>query len=116
MTTATVPIQITCPEWCEVPAEEHVRDLWNMDGDCIHHMPCAYVTDLVGLNASLEPPLSGDRVELNITTQTSPEGRESAPPIVHLHGGQQLSVSQALALSDALRDLVNLYRSTGGVA
>lgn len=112
--TSVQTVEITCPAWCEVPANEHVHDLWNMDGNCIHHSLAVYIADQAGLSAPLEPLVLGDRVELNMTAQTSPDGRETAPPVVHLYGAQQMSVSQALELADAIKSLVQNYRTAGG--
>ena len=115
MSTATVPIQITCPDWCERTADEHVADLWNMDGTCIHHSADRQVVDTEGYQEALTAPRFHDPVELFITAQTRPDGVETASPTFHLNG-DEMSVQQALALSEAIREVVYTYRVEGGVA
>lgn len=115
MTTSTVPVSITCPVWCIRDAGEHAAELWNMDGDCIHLSADREITDTAGYIEPLAAPVFHPPVSVWITSSASPEGRESASPIVHLDG-RELSTQQALALADALRDLVGDYRAAGGVA
>lgn len=117
MTTATVPIAVTCPDWCTVSAEHHAADLWNMGGVCIHHSPEVLVHDPTGYQeAGDDAPQPFSPVEVSFTTMARPEdGREVATPIFYvLH--QEMSLEQALALNDAINRAVESYRSTGGKA
>ncbi len=124
MTTTTVPITITCPDWCELTAERHAADLWDNGGECFHHMPALVVEDPTGIGAPLEAPQICPPVELRLVTTATPDGREVQPPIVYIDkaGGPMAiragehSVDQALALADALRDMVQQYRAAGGTA
>lgn len=109
MTTTTVPIEITCPDWCDRPATEHAEQLWDWDGTCIHYSADAIVRDTEGFHGALEQPQFHPPIELYMTAQTNPEGREVCPPVLHL-GGIEMSVSQALALADEIRRQVELYR------
>lgn len=113
MTTAAVPIQITCPNWFTRTAGEHVDDLWNMDGDCIHFSGERMAVDAEGYCEALRAPVFHPRVDVWMTSMTSPDGRETASPIVHLCG-QELSVQQALAFSELIREVVYTYRVAGG--
>lgn len=36
MTTATVPIQITCPDWCTVSKDQHLGELEDWEGRVVH--------------------------------------------------------------------------------
>ncbi|HEX3932848.1 MAG TPA: hypothetical protein VHW64_19310 [Nocardioides sp.] len=84
-------IQFTCPPWCRVTREEHLQDLSNHEGRCIH-----WSADREGRNWALA--LSGytypdgtpaDDEGLNIelsaqTMMTPTEARRLAAELIHL--------------------------------
>ena len=115
MSTATVPIQITCPDWCSRPVAEHAESLWDYEGNCIHYSADRVVNDPVGYEEPLKAPVFHSPITVYMTSQSNLEGRETASPVVHLEG-HELSVAQALALSEAIREVVYTYRVEGGVA
>ncbi len=113
MSTATVPLTITCPEWCTRTPEEHVGELWDYGGNCIHHSATMFALDTVGYREPMQEPRFHSPIEVLMTAQSRPEGQESASPVVHLEG-RELSPAQALALADVLRETVETYRASGG--
>jgi hypothetical protein len=117
MTTTETTLTIVCPSWCTIDAQEHASDLWNSGGDCIHQAPVISVAD-VGRGpgiGSLDEPKPGRPVEIYWTSQTAPQGRESAAPMFWIDD-REYSVEQALALRDAIMQAVETYRAAGGVA
>lgn len=116
MTTTTVPISITCPDWCTEPAELHASELWNNGGDCFHHMPERIVTDPVGIERPLHETRLCRPIELRLVTATGTDGHEVESALVYIETASEHSVPQALALADAIREMVEQYRATGGLA
>lgn len=110
MTTTTVPFVITCPNWCVRPAPEHAADLWEMGGNCIHYSADLSVADPDGYQEALTEPKFNDPVDVSISTQTDPNGRETASAIVHIDG-REYSEAQALALAEAIRTQVQMRRT-----
>lgn len=113
MTTATVPIQITCPDWCTRTADEHAAELWDMGGNCIHHSPELFAFDTTGYREPMQEPRFYAPVEVRMTTHTNPEGRESASPVVWVNG-HEFSPSQAIALAEIIEQTIESYRAQGG--
>lgn len=110
MTTTTVPIAITCPDWCTVSAEDHVDELWNAGGECNHHAPITEVIDTAGYQEPLEAPVFHNPFSVTFSTRTRPDGTESASPVFYVND-HETSCDQALALADEIKRLVELYRS-----
>jgi hypothetical protein len=110
MTTTTVPIQITCPDWCTINADEHVRDLWNSGGNCFHHADDVLVEDTGGYQVALEETRHYPPVSLGLTVTTNPEGRETASPVFRVDE-QEHSLEQALAIAEAIHRMVATYRA-----
>lgn len=115
MRTKSVPIAITCPEWCSRTAEEHAADLWNFEGRCIHLSENLDVADPVGWSSYGEPTRYHSMVNLYITSSAWPDGRECESATVFLDG-HEMSMEQALLLSDELRRQVEAYRAAGGTS
>lgn len=115
MSTATVPLAITCPDWCDISPAKHAEDLWNWEGHCIHSSSDFAIRDEAGWTTYGEPTRFHPAQTISLSSVASPDGRETESPMLHL-AGNELSVQQALALADAIRELVQQYRSTGGVA
>jgi hypothetical protein len=117
VTTATVPITITCPDWCQETAEHHAAEIWENGGECFHHMPERMVTDPKGIQRPLTEPKMCDPIELRLVTTTrGDDGHECESPIVYIETASEHTIEQALALADAIRDMVKQYRAAGGVA
>ena len=112
--TTTQTIAITCPDWCEVPAAEHAAELWDNGGECFHLGAETPVLDPTGCHGSLEEPAFHKPVRVWLSTSTSPQNRETRPPVVNVEG-DCLSVDQALALADEIQRQVEMYREAGGV-
>lgn len=104
-TAATAELAITCPDWCTVTAEDHVADLWNMGGECLHYGPETIVRDTSGIQRPLEAPIMCADVTVHCVTSTNPEGRATASPIIYVNGAE-LTTLQAAALADVLRSAV----------
>lgn len=114
MTTAAVPITITCPEWCTETPEHHASELWNLGGTCIHAAEGYAVEDLTGYREALEEPRYGRPVAVWFSTETDPDGRETTSPVFFIDG-RELTVSQALAVAETIETLVGQYRASGGI-
>lgn len=114
MTTTTVALDLTCPDWCTVPAEEHASELWDLGGTCIHWAPWAVVPDPTGHQVPLEAPRLHQPVEIGLSTCTRPDGIEAESPVVRLNGAE-LSIAQAVTVAERLQCLVAEYRAAGGV-
>lgn len=114
---SAVLYNITCPPWCSLSAGEHADDLWELAGNCLHWMDEVFIEDTEGYQVPLEEPIFNKPIRVVLVSHASPDGRETASPVVHLgHNSDTLSVQQALALADEIRRQVELYRATGGVA
>ncbi len=118
MRTATVPVAIVCPPWCEVSPEDHASELWDYEGNCVHRTTSEPIPDTQGSGHSLAEPTFHSPVAVSLTSYgCHSDGRDTDAPTVHLHlSGAELGLKQALALADEIRRQVELYRSTGGVA
>jgi hypothetical protein len=114
MSTTTVALDLTCPDWCTVPAEEHASELWDLGGTCIHWSDRTNVADPTGHRSPLQAPQPHEPLEVSLTTCTSPDGREVESPMMHLDGNE-LSIAQAVAVAERLQSLVAEYRAAGGV-
>lgn len=114
MSVTTVPLEIVCPDWCDISPALHAADLWDMGGNCIHLSRDVEVPDPTGYCEPLEDPRFHETVRIFLTSSARPEGRESASPILHIDGREH-SIAQALALAEALTAMVATYREAGGV-
>ncbi|MDP9822787.1 DUF6907 domain-containing protein [Nocardioides massiliensis] len=85
MTTTTVSLDLTCPDWCTISAEDHVSALWDTEANLIHH--------------SADQPVGA--FDVSWTTVTRPDGRPSEAPTVFLDG-QDITPAQARELAAAL--------------
>lgn len=116
MSTATVPLEIVCPEWCKVSPADHASELWDLGGHCIHTAEDVVVKDPVGYREALQEPRFEDPVCLTLSTMARPgDNRECASPVVYINGVEH-TVGQALAVSEAIVALVDRYRAAGGTA
>lgn len=113
MSTATVPIAITCPDWCIVEADAHAADLWEMGGNCIHRGPDVDVVDTTGYQEPLQSLRLHQAIRLQLTAMTRPDGAESATPVIYI-GEREHSIQQALDLAEAIKTMVETYRAAGG--
>lgn len=88
MTTTTVPIQITCPDWCSISPEEHAAELWNCGGVCDHRSTPRVTDDTAG---SLSEPCAERRfnsaLEVLMIASTAPDGRPQSTPTLEIDGG-----------------------------
>jgi hypothetical protein len=110
--TATVPLQITCPAWCEITAEQHAARLWANDGRCVHQAT-AIVTDPTGKRTWAQPPRCCAPIELILHVTTNPAGREVESPDM-LIDGKESTIEQLEDLATAITHLATLHRRTPG--
>ena len=108
--TATVSIEITCPAWCEISADEHAARLWQNEGRCVHRT-LVTVKDPAGKRGWEDAPRYCTPIELTLLMTTNPAGREveSADVLVN---GLESNLEQLLRLSGAISNLATLYRET----
>ena len=110
--TASVPIEINCPAWCEVSPEQHAARLYDNEGRCIHQTAVS-VVDPAGKRAWDEAPRFCAPFELTLRTTTNPAGREveSADALVN---GTESNLEQLRLLAVAISELADLYYGTTG--
>jgi len=113
--TAEVPLEITCPIWCTESPEFHLQELSGLEAQCIHPMPWSTISDAEGFK-----PWGGKRryaspIDVWISVITDLKGKGTEPAVVFVDG-KELTVAQALELSEEIHNQVQLYRSTGGKA
>lgn len=114
--TAVLPLTITCPEWCTDTPAFHPSEMEEIDGACIHHYDQIVVDDSTGFRAPLREPRFAKPISLQLTTLARPSGgREIEPPVIHMEGGSEVTIAQALDLGRALTELVAAYRQNGGI-
>jgi hypothetical protein len=106
-------VEITCPAWCEVSAEEHALRLWENEGRCIHQV-LRTVTDPTGKEAWEQAPRYCSAIELALLMITNPAGREVESADV-LINGQESNLDQLVLLAEAITDLAGMYRATPGM-
>lgn len=110
--TATVPLEITCPAWCEISAEQHAARLWANEGRCVHQAS-AIVADPAGKRTTDQPPRYCAPIELTLYMTTNPSGREVEPPDA-LIDGKESTIEQLDDLATAITNLATLHRQTPG--
>ena len=105
-------VQITCPTWCGVSAEEHASRLWVNEGRCVHQTVVT-VADPAGEQAWAETTRYCPPIELILHVTTDPAGREveSADMLIN---GQESNLEQLTKLANAIVDLGEMYRATPG--
>ena len=108
--TASVAIEITCPTWCEISADEHAARLWENEGRCVHQTHVV-TRDPAGKRIWEQPPRFCPPIELTLVTTTTPVGREVESADV-LINGHEANIEQLLLLATAIADLAALYRET----
>jgi hypothetical protein len=96
-------------------AEYHAAELFNSGGECFHHVEVV-VSDPTGIQRPLTEPRMCSPIELSLTTTTAPDGHEVEAPHFHLDADGEHSLDQMVALADAIREMVQQYRTAGGVA
>ena len=110
--TGSALVEITCPDWCQVRAEDHASGLWANEGRCVHEILLA-VADPAGKQGWDQPPQYFSPIELALQMTTNPAGREVQSADV-LINGQESSLDQVLLLAQAITDLAAMYRATPG--
>lgn len=114
MTTTTAQIEIVCPGWCNMTAEEHVANLWNTGGECHHMTPEHRVEDPAGFRDTLgDDRAFAEAVSIDIVARTRPDGRECGSPTFYLNG-HELTIEQAEVLAVQIRALTDAYRVSFG--
>jgi hypothetical protein len=96
--------EIVCPPWCTVSAAEHLEDLPNWEGTCIHRGTIWK---------------SGER-EVELVSVTLPNGalrsQDGAATInVHVHHEDQLTAADARAMASALISAADSVQSLESV-
>jgi hypothetical protein len=110
--TGSAPVEITCPTWCEVSADDHASRLWSNEGRCVHQTVVT-VRDPVGKQICDEGTRYCDPIELSLLVTTDPAGREVESADV-LINGQESNLDQLARLANAIVDLGEMYRATPG--
>jgi hypothetical protein len=111
VTAATVPITITCPDWCIDTAEKHAAELWDAGGECHHSSNVVTVADPAGYCRPLNEPQFCSPIDVLLGTSARPEdGRETASPLMWLDGREH-TIEQMEALVAAIEALVRSYRA-----
>jgi hypothetical protein len=113
--TSVQTVEIVCPPWCRIAPEEHARELWNNEGNGLHLSDDVLIEDPSGYQEPLAEPRFHSPVRLALYSHTRPDNVESASPTLYIDD-REYSVDQALAVAGAVRDMVDAYRSAGGVA
>lgn len=101
MITTAVRIEITCPNWCSISPEEHVANLWEMEGCCVHHSSIVSVKDTEGYSEPMRETIYRAPIELSCTSTTRPDGREQASRVFFLDD-RELSIQQARDLAETM--------------
>jgi hypothetical protein len=110
--TESTLVEISCPDWCQIPAEDHASRLWANEGRCVHQVVLT-VADPTGKRAWEGAPKYCALIELALLMTTNPVGREveSADVLVN---GQESTLDQLVLLAQAITDLAGMYRATPG--
>jgi hypothetical protein len=107
--TEAALIEITCPAWCEVSAEEHALRLWANEGRCVHRT-VILVADPTGKRGLDHTPRFCEPIELVLHVTTNPAGREVESPDV-LTNGEESNLDQLRALAEAVVEVGEKYRT-----
>src|SRR4051812_40636034 len=105
-------VEITCPAWCELSAEDHADRLWDNEGRCVHQTEVT-VADPQGKHGQEEVPRYCEPIELVLLVTTDPAGREVESADVLLNG-QETNLEQLAKLANAVVELGEVYRATPG--
>ena len=108
--TASVPVQIVCPTWCEVSSAAHAARLWENEGRCLHRRTVS-VADPVRKRIWEQPHGLCGPIELVLQVTTNPAGREVESADVLINGDES-NIDQLLALGEEIAHLTRLYRET----
>jgi hypothetical protein len=94
-----IPVtSVVCPSWCTLTQQEHLEQLDNLEGRCIHY--------------SFEVTARHWSVDHSSDTYVDGTPDPKDPPIVHLHSSSEgLSVDQAEAFARAILAAVEVARS-----
>jgi hypothetical protein len=106
----SVMLEIICPTWCGISADEHASRLWDNEGRCVHQTVVT-VDDPVGKQVAGETPRFCEPIELLLLMTTDPAGREVESADV-LINGRESNLEQLAQLGKAIVDLGEKYRST----
>lgn len=107
--TEAALIEITCPVWCEISADEHALRLWTNEGRCVHRA-VVLVADPRGKQGPDQAPRVCDPIELVLHVTTNPAGREVESPDV-LINGEESNLDQLRAFAEAIVRLGEMYRT-----
>lgn len=92
--------RIPCPPWCRISQEEHLRDLWDLDGEVIHHSTPQTVTGLTS------------EVEVEVTSMTFADGTpDPEEGSVVWIGGTELAPEDAETLARTLLEAAQTARA-----
>ncbi|HEX5086365.1 MAG TPA: hypothetical protein VFV89_01060 [Nocardioides sp.] len=105
-------VEITCPTWCQLTADEHASRLWDNEGRCVHQTQVT-VADPTGKQGQDEEPRYCEPIELVLLVTTDPAGREVESADVLLNGHES-NLEQLARLANAIVDMGELYRATPG--
>jgi hypothetical protein len=110
--TGSATVEITCPKWCGISADEHAARRWDNEGRCVHQA-VVVVDDSDGSPVGEEAQRFGEPIELVLLVTTDPAGRvvEAADVLIN---GQESSLEQLGRLAIAIVGLGEMYRATPG--
>ena len=107
--TEAALIEITCPVWCQLSADEHALRLWPNEGRCVHRA-VVLVADPTGKQGPDQTPRFCEPIELVLHVTTNPAGREVESPDV-LINGEESNLDQLRALAEAVVEVGEMYRT-----
>jgi len=110
--TGSALVEITCPTWCGISADEHASRLWANEGRCIHQTVVT-VDDPIGKRVTDEAPRFCEPIELVLFVTTDPAGREVETADV-LINGKESNLEQLAQLCNSIVDVGEMYRTTPG--
>jgi hypothetical protein len=98
--TEAALIEITCPDWCVLTADDHASRLWANEGRCVHRAVVT-VADPTGKQGPDQAPSFCEPIELILHLTTNPAGREVESPDV-LINGEESNLDQLRSLAEAI--------------
>lgn len=108
--TVAVTVNITCPAWCEISAEDHAAALWDNEGRCVHQLS-TQIRDPVGKRVWDEDPRFCAPFELRLDLTTNPAGHQVESPDIFLNDHLS-NLDQLVRLGDAIKSMAAIYEST----
>ena len=109
--TGSALVEITCPAWCGISADEHASRLWPNEGRCIHQTVVT-VADPIGKRVTDEAPRFCEPIELVLLVTTDPPVERSSPRTCSSTARSRTSINSAALQGH--RRVGEMYRTTPG--